>query len=70
MLLKSEGTVSGPIITKQFETDGLSPGTARAQAQQQTALFKVIGVAKPSSEDGRKLVLDDSKLIDELLASA
>lgn len=69
-LLNKDGSVSGPSITKQFETDGLSPGTARAQAQQQTALFKVIGVAKPSSEDARTLVLDDKSLIKALLETA
>lgn len=69
-MLKSGGEVTGPSITKQFEADGLSPGTARAQAQQQTALFKVIGVAKPTGDNGRTLVTDDLKLIDALLATS
>jgi hypothetical protein len=67
--LKTEGRVNGKSLVEMFQAKGLGLGTARAQSQQMTALFKVVGLAAP--EDGSKdLVLQDNNLADELVKIA
>jgi hypothetical protein len=67
--LKADGRVNGKSIADMFQTKGLSLGTARAQSQQMTALFKAVGLA--AQDNGSKdLVLQDNTLADELLKTA
>jgi hypothetical protein len=67
--LKEQGRVNGKSLADMFQTKGLSLGTARAQSQQMTALFPLIGLA--TKEDGSKdLVLQDNNLADELVKIA
>jgi hypothetical protein len=68
--LVSEGRVSGKKLVETFEAEGLSTGTARAQAQQMTALFKMTGVAAPDATAPRELVIADQTLADELMKLA
>ncbi len=68
--LVADGKVSGSSLVKTFESAGLSTGTARAQAQQMTALFKAVGLATPDATAPRELVLADKTLADELVLIA
>jgi hypothetical protein len=69
-LLKSEGKVTGKSLVENFRSVGLGDGTARAQAQQMTALFKVLGIALPDPANSKELVIADTGLVDELVALA
>lgn len=64
--LMEHGRFSGKSMTERFKTEGLSEGTARAQAQQMTALFKLVGAAAPDANAPRDLVLQDNGLVEEL----
>lgn len=68
--LVSDGKISGPGMVKKFEEVGLSTGTARAQAQQMTALFKIVGLAVPDVVSAKELVIADRALAHELMQLA
>jgi hypothetical protein len=68
--LVADGKVSGKSIREMFEANGLSKGTAAAQSQQMTALFKIVGLATPDATNARELVLADRGLADELMQLA
>lgn len=64
--LVANGAISGKDMVSAFLAEGLKEGTARAQAQQMTALFRLVGavVADPSVKG--RLVANDAGLIKEL----
>lgn len=66
----AKGATSGKDLTGTFQASGLSIGTARAQAQQMTALFKLTGLAAIDTSDGKTLVINDRALADELMLLA
>lgn len=65
--LKVRGTISAKVLVETFLAAGLTDGTARAQSQQMTALFKVLGIATPDATNARELILADAGLVDELV---
>jgi hypothetical protein len=64
--LAANGSVTSKDLVEAFQADGKSLGTARAQAQQMTALFKALGIAQPDPSEPRKLVAADNGLVREL----
>lgn len=68
--LNRDGRVSGKSLVEEFLGLGLKDGTARAQAQQMTSIFKMLGIALPDASNPRELVLSDKVLVDELVAIA
>lgn len=64
--LVANGSISGKDMVSAFLTAGLKEGTARAQAQQMTSLFKVVGAVVPDATQKGRLVANDKGLIDEL----
>jgi hypothetical protein len=64
--LVTEGRVSGKTLVEAYQQDGKSLGTARAQSQQMTALFKALGIAQPDPSNPRELVAADNGLVREL----
>lgn len=68
--LTANGRVSGKSLVEAFLIDGKSLGTARAQAQQMTALFKALGIAQPDPNNGRELIVADNALVRELATLA
>lgn len=64
--LIEDGKVSGKSLVEAYEAAGLKIGTARAQSQQMTALFKVVGLVTPATDNPRELVLADAGLAKEL----
>jgi hypothetical protein len=68
--LIANGRISGKSMTDRFQAEGLSVGTARAQAQQMTALFKLVGAVQPDAANPRELVVQDNQLVQELAAAA
>jgi len=68
--LQADGRVSGKSLVEEFIAKQLSDGTARAQAQQMTALFKMLGIAMPDPTNSRELVVNDADLLKELVALA
>lgn len=68
-LLDSVGRVSGKSLVEEFRQKGLSDGTARAQAQQMTALFKMLGIAVTDPATKGELIIQDKALVRELLAA-
>jgi hypothetical protein len=68
--LVAEGKVSGKSLAEMFQANKLSKGTAAAQAQQMTALFKIAGIAAPSNDNARELILADEGLARELVSLA
>jgi len=69
-LLDTAGRISGKTLVEEFRRLGLKDGTARAQAQQMTALFKMLGIVVPDASTKGELVASDTKLIKELMAVA
>lgn len=69
-LLAKDGKVSGKSLVEMFMAEDLSVGTARAQAQQMTALFKVVGAVAPTAGDKHELAIADQGLVDELVKLA
>jgi hypothetical protein len=53
-------------MADRFQAEGLSLGTSRAQAQQMTALFRLVGAAAPDANAPRDLVIQDNGLVQEL----
>lgn len=68
--LVANGAISGKDMTAAFLNAGLKEGTARAQAQQMTALFKLVGAVAPDPAVKGRLVANDAGLIKELEALA
>lgn len=68
--LVKDGRVSGKSLTQTYLDGGLKDGTARAQSQQLTAVFKALGVAAPDPNNNRELVVADKPLLDELVKLA
>ena len=68
--LKADGRVSGKSLVDTFRGCGLSDGTARAQSQQMTALFKALGIAVADTANARELIISDTALVDELVLLA
>lgn len=64
--LVTDGRVSGKSLVAAYQADGKSLGTARAQAQQMTALFKALGIAQPDPANPRDLVPANNGLVREL----
>lgn len=64
--LAANGAVTSKDLVEAYQADGKSLGTARAQAQQMTALFKSLGIAQPDPNEPRKLVACDNGLVKEL----
>lgn len=69
-LLTEQGHVTSKELVEAYQKDGKSLGTARAQAQQQTALFKALSIATPDATDAKKLVACDNGLVKELAVLA
>jgi hypothetical protein len=68
--LTTNGRISGKSMADRFQAEGLSLGTARAQAQQMTALFRLVGAASPDATTPRDLVIQDNGLVQELVKLA
>lgn len=68
--LANDGKVSGKSLTEAYTAAGLKIGTARAQSQQLTSLFKLSGICAPDATTPRELVIADQKLVDELVLLA
>lgn len=68
--LVADGKVSGKSLVEKFESVGLSAGTARAQAQQMTALFRMTGLVQADLTVPRDLYITDKRLADELVTLA
>ncbi|SFJ49180.1 hypothetical protein SAMN03159338_1549 [Sphingomonas sp. NFR04] len=68
--LVADGMISGKSLVAAYEGENLSTGTARAQAQQMTALFKITGLVQPSPTAPRDLVIADQALAAELVKLA
>ena len=64
--LVNSGRISGKTLVEAYQADGKSLGTARAQAQQMTSLFKVLGIAQPDPANPRELVPANNGLVREL----
>lgn len=64
--LAANGKVSGKSLVEAFEAEGLKLGTARAQGQQMTSLFKISGICTPDASNARELIVADQKFVDEL----
>lgn len=69
-VLADKGQVTAKDLVEAYQADNKSIGTARAQAQQMTALFKALGIATPSSADNKVLVACDNALVKELTTLA
>lgn len=69
-MLTEQGHVTSKDLVEAYQKDGKTQGTARAQAQQQTALFKALGIAAPAADDAKKLVACDNGLVKELAVLA
>lgn len=67
--LARDGKVTGKSLVQEFLGAGLKDGTARAQAQQMTALFKAFGIALPDPATS-ELIIADQGLVDELVRLA
>ena len=67
--LKRDGKITGKSLVDEFVAKGLGIGTARAQAQQMTALFKAFGIVLPDPTT-KELVISDTGLVDELVKLA
>ena len=65
-MLDKKGAVSSKELVDHYTGAGLSDGTARSQAQQLTAVFKMTGVCRPDDKDTKRLVVADQKLAKEL----
>jgi hypothetical protein len=68
--LVANGAISGKDMVAAFLNEGLKEGTARAQAQQMTALFRLVGAVVPDATTKGRLVANDAGLIKELEALA
>lgn len=68
--LVSDGKITGKSLVDALEGEGLSIGTARAQAQQMTALFQIAGIAQKDATAPKELVIADKGLADELMKLA
>jgi hypothetical protein len=68
--LVRDGKISGKSLVEAFQAENLSIGTARAQSQQMTALFKTVGLVTPAADAPRELMLADQGLADELVKLA
>jgi len=64
--LLSNGRINAKTLVEAYQADGKSLGTARAQAQQMTALFKALGIAQPDPANPRELVPASNGLVREL----
>lgn len=64
--LLADGRISGKSLVEAYQADGKSLGTARAQSQQMTALFKALGIAQPDPSNPRELVPASNGLVREL----
>lgn len=67
--LAADGRFSGKSMVERFQAEGLSIGTSRAQAQQMTALFRLVGAVAPEA-GSKDLVVQDNALIQELVPLA
>lgn len=68
-LLKENGEIKTKALIDAFVSEGKTEGTARAQAQQQMALFRTMGIAEPDGDNTRLLKQADNGLVRELLAA-
>lgn len=68
--LVKDGKVSGKSLVEAFQAANLTIGTARAQSQQMTALFKATGLVAPDASNAKELVLIDAPLATELMQLA
>ncbi|MCG7348877.1 hypothetical protein [Sphingomonas sp. ACRSK] len=68
--LVDDGKVTGKSLVEALQGEGLSLGTARAQAQQMTALFRIAGIAQPDATAPKELVIADKALAAELVKLA
>ena len=68
--LVADGKVTGKGLVEALQGEGLSLGTARAQAQQMTALFRIAGIAQPDQTAPKELVIADATLANELVKLA
>lgn len=68
--LNASGRVTSKDLVEAYQADGKSLGTARAQAQQMTALFKSLGIAQPDPNEPKALVACDNGLVKELATLA
>lgn len=68
--LSAKGRVTAKDFVEAFQADGKSLGTARAQGQQMTALFKSLGIVTPDPSAPRELVMADNGLTRELVKMA
>lgn len=68
-VLVADGKITSKSLVDAYLGSGLKDGTARAQAQQMTALFKAVGLATPAAGSPRELMLADNDLAKELLAA-
>lgn len=68
--LLAKGRITSKDLIEAFQADGKSVGTARAQGQQMTALFKALGIANPDPANPRELVAADNGLVKELAVLA
>lgn len=70
LLLSKEGRMSAKRLCEAFINANLSEGTARAQSQQMTSLFKALGIAEPDPANAKDLIVKDKGLVDELVKLA
>ena len=70
VLLSKEGRMSAKRLCEAFIKNNLSEGTARAQSQQMTSLFKALGIAEPDPANAKDLIVKDKGLVDELVKLA
>lgn len=68
--LSRDGRVTSKALVDEFLSLNLSDGTARAQSQQMTALFKMLGIASPDPANAKELVIADAALVEELVKLA
>lgn len=64
--LVTKGTVTGKDLVTMFEGQGLAIGTARAQGQQMTAIFRTLGLA---AKDGGAYTLANRTLAEKLIGA-
>lgn len=64
--LTTKGRVTSKDLVEAFQADGKSLGTARAQSQQMTSLFKQLGIATQDPNEPKALVPADNALVKEL----
>ena len=68
--LVADGKISSKSLIDAYTGVGLGLGTARAQSQQMTSLFKMAGLVIPDATSPRELMLHDTKFADELALMA